>query len=181
MLVVLSTRRMFDDPGEMLTRNTIRLALGWYAASLMLMMQLRPDDWTARSFRGKLARWCWTWALACFLVHLAMAFHYYHHWSHAHAFERTRAVSGLGEGIYLSYLFTLAWMADVAYWWLRPSAYAGRSRWVGAVLHSFMLFMVFNGMVVFEAGSIRWAGVAMFAMLAVAALASPGRRQQSAA
>ena len=64
-----------SDPGELLTRNTIRLSLAWYAAALVLMMRLGPLDWAATTRLGQLARWCWTWGLLCFLVHLAMAFH----------------------------------------------------------------------------------------------------------
>ena len=137
------------------------------------MIRLSAADWTATTAAGQLARWCWTIAWACFLVHLVMAFHYYHHWSHADAFERTRRVSGLGEGIYISYAFMVLWSADVLFWWLRPTRYAARSPWIDRTLHVVMLFVVFNSMVVFESGFIRWTGVAMFAVLAVVWLARP--------
>jgi hypothetical protein len=94
-----------------------------------------------------------------------MAFSYYHHWSHAAAMEHTREVSGVGEGIYASYLFTALWLADAGWWWLRPVQYAARPAWIDRTLHAFMLFIVFNGMVVFEQGPIRWAGVLMFLFL----------------
>jgi hypothetical protein len=157
-----------SDVGELLVRNTIRLSLTWYGVALLVMMRLAPADWAANADVGRLARWCWTWAWACFVVHVALAFHYYDHWSHAAAFERTREVSGIGEGLYVSYAFTLAWTVDVWLWWLRPADYATRPKWVGIVLHTTMLFIVFNGMVVFETGLIRWAGVIMFVVLAVA-------------
>jgi hypothetical protein len=148
-----------------LTRNTVRLSLAWYAAALCLMMRLNPVDWLAISNLGNLARWCWTWGVVCFLVHLAMAFHYYHHWSHAHAFEHTRQVSGAGEGIYVSYLFTWLWIADAVWWWIQPKRYAARPVWIDRALHAFMLFIVFNGMIVFESGAIRWAGLLLFILL----------------
>jgi hypothetical protein len=168
------------DHGELLTRNTIRLALAWYFTALLLMMRLDRTDWPAATTAGRVARWCWTWGIACFLIHVGMAFHYYHHWSHADAFERTRQISGLGEGIYFSYLFALIWTADAAYWWLAPSRYAERSAWIDRLLHGFMLFMVFNGMIIFETGPIRWAGAVMFANLAIAWPLLRGRRQDSA-
>src|SRR5207244_1221257 len=96
------------------------------------------------------------WGLVCFLVHVAAAFHYDHHWSHAEAFEHTRQVSGVGEGIYFSYLFALVWSADATYWWLLPANFATRSNWIDRLLHGFMLFMVVNGTVVFASGPIRW-------------------------
>jgi hypothetical protein len=37
---------------------------------------------------------------------------------------------------------------------------------VDAVLHTFMLFIVFNGTVVYETGPIRWAGLTGFLLLA---------------
>jgi hypothetical protein len=167
-----------SDVGDALTRNTVRLSLAWYAAAVGLMLFLEPADWPVGTTRGWAARWCWTWGLICFLVHLAMAFHYFHHWSHADAFERTRQVSGVGEGIYVSYLFTLLWCADVAYWWLAPQRYAARSAWIDRTLHAFMLFIVLNGTVVFESGPIRWAGLLGLAALAVAwRLARGGRRR----
>ncbi|MES1213865.1 MAG: hypothetical protein ABUL64_04685 [Singulisphaera sp.] len=162
------------DPGEMLTRNTVRLSLAWYAVALCLMMRLGPADWRAATLLGKTARWCWTWSVVCFWVHLGVAFHFYHGWSHAHAFEHTRQVSGIGEGIYVSYLFTWLWTGDAAWWWVRPDNYASRWVWIDRVLHAFMLFIVFNGMVVYESGSIRWAGLALFAGLAAAWVAVRG-------
>jgi hypothetical protein len=154
--------------GETLTRNTVRLSLAWYAAALLIMLRLQPADWLATSGPGRLARWCWTWAVVVFLVHLAVAFHFYHNWSHADAFERTRQVSGTGEAIYTSYVFTWLWILDAAWWWIRPASYAARSPWIDRLLHGFMLFIVFNGMVVFEVGFIRYAGLVMFSALAVA-------------
>ena len=160
------TMLLAADVGDLLIRNTVRLSLTWYMAAVCSMLFMGPADWAIETPRGWAARWCWTWGLLCFLVHLAMAFHFFHHWSHAHAFERTRQVSGVGEGIYVSYLFTWLWGADVAYWWLSPAGYAARSRWIDRTLQAFMLFIVINGTIVFETGAIRWAGVAGLVLLA---------------
>jgi hypothetical protein len=157
-------------PGDDLTRNTVRLALGYYAAAVGLMLVLRPAEWAVLSGRVRLARACWTLAWAAYLVHLGMAFHHYHGWSHADAVAHTRQVSGVGEGIYVSHLFTVLWTADVVWWWLRPAGYARRPPWVGRALHGFMLFMVFCATVVYEAGPVRWAGVLLFACLAALAV-----------
>ena len=82
--------------------------------------------------------------------------------------------SGTGEGIYVSYLFTWLWIADAVWWWTAPASYASRSRWIDRLLHPFMLFITFNGMVVFETGLIRWAGLIMFAGLSAAWLLARG-------
>lgn len=166
-IVVYGSTLATADVGDRQTRNMIRLSLGWYAVALGLMMRLRPSDWRVVTLHGRIARWCWTWACLCFLIHLAMAFHYFHHWSHANAFEHTRQVSGVGEGVFVSYLFTLLWAADVAAWWLAPNRYATRSAWIDRGLHGFMLFVVFNGTVVYESGAIRWASSLGFVTLIV--------------
>ena len=119
-----------EGPGEYLTRATVRVALAYYAAALALMLTLRPEEWVASTSRGRLARWCWALAWLTYAVHVGMAFHYYHHWSHADAVRHTRAVSGVGEGVYVSYLFSLVWALDVAWWWLRPAASAARPAWL---------------------------------------------------
>lgn len=169
------TRLAATDVADALTRNTVRLSLAWYAAALFMMMRMQRDDWAVSTRLGQLARWCWTWGVVVFLVHLAMAFHYFHGWSHAHAFETTRQASGVGEGVFVSYFFTLWWTSDAAVWWAAPRWYADRPAWIGRTLHLFMLFIVFNGMVVFESGPIRWAGVVLFIALPAAWLLT--RRQ----
>ncbi len=165
-----------EDTGAYLTRATVRVALAYYAAALVLMLTLRPREWAAVTGRGRLARWCWALAWVTYAVHVGMAFHYYHHWSHADAVRHTREVSGVGEGVYVSYLFSLLWALDVAWWWLWPAAYAARQAWMTWVLHGFMAFIVFCGTVVYESGPFRWAGVVLFASLALLLLARRTRR-----
>jgi hypothetical protein len=131
------------------------------------MLFLDRQGWAAATIRGRLARWCWTWAWVAYVVHLGMAFHYFHGWSHAEAVEHVRRVSGFGPGIYFSHLFTLVWTVDVAAWWLWPARYADRNPWFDRLLHGFMLFMIFNGTIVYETGFIRWAGSVLFVVLGV--------------
>jgi hypothetical protein len=163
---ILGSAVLTKSPGEPLVRNTIRLSLAWYVAALGLMTRLRAADWTTRTLSGQAARWCWTWAWLVYVVHVALAFHYVHHWSHAEAFEHVRKESGFGPGIFVSYLFTALWTADVIAWWIAPARYAVRAAWIDCSLHGFMLFIVFNGTVVYESGPIRWAAVVAFAVLA---------------
>jgi hypothetical protein len=155
---------MTSDPGDTLIRYTIRLSLAYYALATGLMLFLAPAEWDGFG-RGALARWSWTLAWATYVIHVAVAFHFYHHWSHADAFRHTEEVSGFGPGIYVSHLFTLLWTCDVAWWWLWPQRYAARPPWIGRSLHTFMAFIIFNGTVVYETGPVRWAGAAMFLLL----------------
>jgi hypothetical protein len=178
VLVVVGLVSIFpaDAAGESLTRNLIRLALAWYVVALCGMMPLAAADWVAHSAAGRRVRWCWTWGLVCFLAHVAAAFHFYHHWSHHDAFERTRLISGVGEGLYVSYLFIVVWTSDALWWWLWPEGYAARGAWVGRLTGGFLAFVVFNATVVYETGPIRYAALAAFAgLLIVAVLRYRGR------
>lgn len=163
----LAVSMLAADVGDALIRNTIRLSLVWYAAALILMMQLRKGDWLATTAQGKAARWCWTWGVTSYLVHVALAFHFFHHWSHAHAYAHTQHVSGFGEGVFGSYLFTCVWAVDALWWWAYPTKYSDRPFVVDVILHMFMLFIAFHGAVVFAQGPVRWASLSVFCGLAL--------------
>jgi hypothetical protein len=164
LTATLAAAALTRNPGANLIRGTIWLSLLWYFVAVGGMIRsARPiADPTRRTLR-----WCWTHACVSYLVHVACAFHLHHHWSHREAFEHVRAGSGVGEGVYVSYLFTAAWAADAAWWWLAPMSHATRPGWVGAALHAFLAFILFNGAVVFESGAVRVAGGAGFVLLAV--------------
>jgi len=161
--------------GPLLTKWTIRLALACYVAYLAGWLTAKSERWPGT------ARWLWTGGCALFVVHVACAFHFYHGWSHAAAWQttadETRRMLGFafGDGIYGSYLFLIAWVADVVWLWTgsRPAAAGScatsvpRPAWpwgqtpawrVG--VHVFLLFIAFNGAIVFESGPTRWFGMA---------------------
>jgi hypothetical protein len=139
--------------GDDLTRFTVRVSLLYYAIAVAGMLARVRCGWV---------RICWTLAWLAYLVHLAMAFEHYHHWSHAEAMRHTEKRSGYGEGIFASHFFTLLWTADVLSWWIGPAWHEGRPKWIEWALHVYMAFVVFNATVVYETGFIRWAGAAMF-------------------
>lgn len=155
--------------GEPLTLWTIRVAIALYgfAVAAQLLAQGR-NPWR------RAARWFWSTGCAIYVVHVLVAFHYYHHWSHAAVFEhtakRTEEVVGaaVGYGVFVSYLFTLLWIVDTIDWWRGGvERYASRPLWLHALLHGFFAFIIFNGTVIFETGPIRWSGLGLFATLAV--------------
>lgn len=154
--------------GEHLVYGTARVAMTLYFAALLAMVLLRSDDRVAR------ARRLWTLGWLVYLLHVAAAFHFAHHWSHAEAAAstdfQTELETGLpiSGGIYFNYFFTLVWTLDVAWWWLMPTSYAKRPRGVAATLHGFLFFIVVNATVVFGQGLTRWLGVAACVALAVA-------------
>lgn len=138
---------------------SIWLALLAYAGrAVCLAMARSPLD------PPGLARWFWTIGLACYWVHVFSAFHSYHDWSHQVAWEatarQTHEVVGWdwGGGIWVNYLFTLAWTLDAAWWWFRPSSYRNRPAWLSVSWEFLFFFMVLNGAVLFGTGWSRWAG-----------------------
>ena len=111
-------------------------------------------------------------------MHVAAAFQFVHHWSHAEAVrftaEQTARMIGLrsGSGIYLNYLLMLVWGGDCAYWWIAGSnAYHRRSGGVSVALHAFLLFMMFNATVVFATGATRYVAIVVVACLGLVWLA----------
>ena len=165
--------------GELLTRLTVWLALGGYALGAAMLLGARGRaPWLAR------ARWAWTVGCAFFLAHVVCAFTFFHGWSHSDAYRetarQTAEMTGVrwGGGIFLNYLFAAAWLGDVLWSWLAPSAFAQRSPRLRAVWHGFFFFMVFNGTIVFGKGPVRWFGAVMCAGLA--ALWWATRRSRSA-
>lgn len=148
------------------TRITADVALTLALPALALRLAPR-GEWSMLAWRF------WTAAAGAYLLHVAAAFHFVHHWSHAEAFEhavkRTYEVVGVatGIGIWINYGFTLVWLADVVLWGvdlrLAQRADVGRPRWL-AMLRApairlawvaFFLFMAFNATMVFEGGVTR--------------------------
>ena len=165
---------------EDMTRWTIRLALGAYAGSLAI--RLCAPDRPAGKRALHLARGLWTAGCLLLWLHVACAFHVYHHWSHAEAWEHTRretaAVAGVnwGGGIYFNYLLMLLWTADLGWWWCSEPTWRTRSAWWGGVLQAYLAFIILNATVVFETGPVRWVALACTLGLSAAWLARLRRR-----
>ena len=171
--------------GETLISWTIRICLVFYAVTLGgdLVLGKRPR-WQAR------ARWLWLTACVLFVAHVICAFHFYHHWSHAHAVEdtakQTEALIGwaFGDGIYFSYLFTVLWVVDALWRAFWTESYLNRRRGLSIGVHAFMFFIAFKGAVIFEGGVTRWLGIPVTLLLGgllVARLRSPSSTDNDSA
>jgi len=158
------TLRPDDDPGDLVTRQTARVGvLFWGVASAALLLR-----------RREMGRAAWTVGCATYLVHVATAFDRVHGWSHAAAVQHVEAVSGFGPGLFVSYLFTVVWAVDAAWWWVDRLAYDSRPIWLDRTVHVFFAFVVFNATVVYETGLIRGAGLILFSLLALLLAARRG-------
>jgi len=109
------------------------------------------------------ARWMWTIGCVALLAHVAAAFHYQHGWSHAAAWEHTRAQTlaltgwNFGHGLYANYAMTGLWLIDVVGWWTRLDWPRRYRIWYRVVLSLFG-FLMFNATAVF--GPWYWGFVA---------------------
>ena len=122
------------------------------------------------------ARVYWTIACVSLVIHVALAYHYYHAWSHASAYAetaiQTRQVYGLhwGGGVFINYALMIGWMIDVILWWSHGlDSYRRRPRAANIVWHSFLFFIFFNATVIFEGGILRWLWL-LFTAAAIGAL-----------
>ncbi|HLJ94657.1 MAG TPA: hypothetical protein VKU02_15835 [Gemmataceae bacterium] len=167
---------------EFLTRWSAILALALYVVGLTFLID-------AKEIRARLAwaRRAWTAGCLLFLVHVACAFQFYHHWSHGLAYavtaQQTAEVVGVawGGGLYANYVFTLVWAAEVIWWWGGLDRYGSQPRILKWAVQGFLGFMAFNATVVFGTGTARWLGVAatlfLTAVMAVSIQACSRPRQ----
>ena len=108
---------MFDDA---LIRGTARLFVACYMGRLCI----DAAGWRDASSQ-RVARLLWTAGCLVFVLHVAVAFHFQHGWSHAAAFEHVRLRTlhetgwDSGVGLYVNDAFGLLWLADTLLWWRR--------------------------------------------------------------
>ena len=113
----------------------------------------------------------WTFAFALFVVHVLASFHFVHRWSHSAAYrataKQTLELIGIevGTGVYFNYLFLVVWAADVINSWTDFSVGRWMVQWLLRIGLMYMIFIAFNGVVVFESGWLRAVGILLTTML----------------
>ena len=166
------------ETGEFLTRATIWVAIVVYAIGSVVFALAR-----GRSRWDSVTRVLWTIAVLSLVGHFISAYQFYHHWSHNSAYldtaRQTDEVIGLnwGGGLFINYAFLTIWTIDVSWWWLRGLASYRKRLWpVVAAWHGFLIFILFNAMVVFKDGPTRWVGlvICMVLLLSWARIARQG-------
>ena len=151
------------DAGDWAVRGTAWLALAGYFTGAFLLL------------RGnrRIAKWVWGSGCDFNTLHILVAFHFTHGWSHAAAVEhvarQSEAVIGtpFGAGIWFNYVFTVLWIVDASWLWLKPESYTRRKKWVAWAIHGFLFFMVVNAAVVFAPDMVRVPSTVLCLVLAV--------------
>lgn len=145
---------------------TVRLGVLCFAVTL--------SGWVAGINGGRGERWLrWSWTLGwgLFVLHMLAAFHFQHGWSHQQAYADTAIQTGeligweFGGGVYFNYLLIAVWGVDVLAWWRGWTAASGYRMWRKLTV-AYLCFIIFNGVVVFKAGWVRWVGLAVSLLLA---------------
>ena len=158
---------------DALLRGSIWLSLVAWAAAEWLRLSSRRRGAAA-------ARLLWTGGLLLAALHVVSAFQLRHGWSQASAFQetarQTQELLGFrfGGGLYVNHAFLAVWLADAAWWWLRPASFSARPRALDTSIRLFLLFIFVNGAIVFADGPIRLLGGV--AVLALGAAWYLGRR-----
>lgn len=153
--------------GEQLTGWTIRLALAACVTRWGIDLWSRHQSPPIKA----ITRALWTFGCLALWLHVACAFHFYHHWSNAAAYEQTaretRVVTGIewGAGVWINYLLMLLWSADVAWWWIDPQSFRARPKSLNRSWLAGFAFIAFNATVVFEEGVVRYTGIAVSVLL----------------
>lgn len=146
-----------------LTEWSARLCVACYLASLAWSLRQRE--------RSTSALWLWTLAAILLGLHVLLAFHFEHGWSHAaalaHTANRTAAVTGFqsGIGLYVNYATFALWLTDVGLQWM-PCGYDRLRSIVHVATHCVCGFIVFNATVVFGPRWWSWTAIAFGAVLA---------------
>ena len=148
--------------GEFVTKLMIWLSLAGYAVgAITFHLSFGDRRWDAR------ARLAHTFAFVFLIIHVALAFHFFHQWSQESVYRETARQTeevfaiNWGGGMYVNYAFMLGWMIDVIWWWRGLERYRRRPRALAAAWQAFLLFIIFNATVVFASGVVRWLGLAL--------------------
>jgi len=144
-----------------ITGSAHHAVLAWCLFGAFSVARLVPNGGLTEP-AVRIGRLLYTWALGLALLHIAVAFHAGHGWSHDRAYRHTEEVGGFGPGLYVNYAFAAIWLADVAWAWINLDQYLNRSRWLSWFILLFMAFIVFNAAVVFGHGTARIASAGLF-------------------
>lgn len=152
----------------------------WCGAALFAVYKRRPGRGLSRPL-AELARWPYAAGCYVYLLHVAVAFHAGHGWSHAAAVDHVERESGFGPGLFVSYLFTLVWVIDAGWCLIELDCYRSRPLWLTRTIHGFMAFVIFNATVVYASGTVRWGFAGIFflmVLLLLRAIQGPHSRHE---
>jgi len=164
------------ETGQHISLWSVRIALWcWFLFAMCWLPKNRSPVWL---------RWTWTLGTAFHVMHVLLAFAYFHDGSHQmamqHTARRTAEFTGIHwtGGIWFNHLFMLVVVFEAVLWWMTPRNVLNRSRFWNWIIYGFCLFMIGNAGVVFVQGPVRWINLAGLAIVAAVAVRLQIERQR---
>ena len=140
---------------------TIRGAL----ICMVLFFAMRILNPNLKGSTLELAKSFWLVGSLLSLLHAIATMAFYHQFQHAAAYQDTahqteQAIGvAVGFGIWLNYLFVMAWLLDALWMNGFTNSYFARHRTFNWLIYGFLGFIAINGAIVFESGPVRWVGI----------------------
>ena len=138
--------------------------------------------------RPRTIRWAdglWLAGAFVLVVHIALAYQFTHHGSHAAALEHTARVTreligrAYPEGLYWNFAFAGLWLCDALWLALAPLSHGRRPNWLHRLLHLFLAFIAIQATIPFAPPVTRlifapvWLGLAT--LLVVRSMPRPNK------
>lgn len=126
----------------------------------------------------KTYRWAWFFAGIFTWIHVFSSYGLVHNWNHAnvlkHTGDESYAVIGIRVpwGVYANFLFAGV-LSGYSVWMIFKKC---RHTVVDSIVYIFLAFIVFNALVIFKTGSIRWFGLIGFAAIILLHLGCRGTK-----
>lgn len=153
------------------------VAFAYWAAGVMSLILARNADPGIQHKRLRLFRFCWATGAVTFLVHVGMAFHFAHDWSHSSAFQHVEASSGFGPGLFLSYLFAIVWTVDAIWLVAASGSYHRRSSTLNWGIQAFLTFLFFQATVLYGFWPLDTIAAFVFGLLTIRWVKSRANRR----
>ena len=148
--------------GEALLVWTVRAAMASYLFRIGLGIRHRR---LIGSVPKRVDVILWWIGVTAYVAHVICAFQFEHGWSQAAAFDHTasetKRLIGVdrGEGLYVNYVFTVAWIADAIRLYNAMRQARPTNSKVDWTVQGFFAFIVFNATIVFGPPVYRWLGL----------------------
>jgi hypothetical protein len=156
---VLPLKALAEPVGENVSHPAIKASA---VAPVVLWLLTAPILFVTRALAVRrpvalAARVGWALGGVVLVLHIAIAFHLGHGWSHAAAWDHTQQVGGYGWGVFVNYAFALVWLADAAWASVYFDSYNARARGLHWAIYAFLAFVVVNAVFVFGGAGISGA------------------------
>ena len=149
-----------DSSDPRIRDSAFAVVIMWpVAAAGLLLHRINPAKFAAARTS---VRFLYSFVFSLMILHIAVAFHLGHAWSHDAAYEHTERAGGFGAGVYVNEFFLLLWLVELIWMWSSFDSYLRRPAWLNALILGFMGFIYINAAFVFATNFTRI--VSAFAM-----------------